>query len=320
MTPAPASSPLACVVGTSRGVVQWDRGIDALDWLTPPTPLQPNSSQHFPNRIYRDVFAIEFHPSQSEVLRFGGRPGLLFTADTRTACTTWSHLKLPSTITHLRCLAGEKQVLVAGLENQLGIYDLRFTRSYRGGGTEDGKIDTGATDGDGRKNGRGFRGRGGRRRGGRDTDRGKTGGGQTGPQGQTVAQPVVRFEDYHNNAHIDIGFAYDADTGVVAAAQDDPPGTVALYSVRTGSRLCTLDLAMNRGSREVNDGNRDGTSSQRRPPAPDQVTNRADVPVIRSLQFEAFPGDHTPTLFVGSDRRGGITAFSFGVENMEDEA
>ncbi|KAI0422394.1 plasma-membrane proton-e [Xylaria grammica] len=242
VAPAPASSSLACTVGTNRGIVQWDRSFTPSAWPTPPASFRADPTRYCPGNLFRDVFTVDFHPSHGEVMRFGGRPGALFTADTRVPFTKWSHLKLPSAITHLRCLDGGNQVLVAGLQNRLGVYDLRFVRSHRGTGDDGGRMDID------------------------DSDRDR-------------AQPVIQFEHYRNDAHIDIGFAYNAATGVVAAAHGDVPGTVALYS-----------------------------------------ENRMDVPIIQSLRFQTFPGDHTPTLFVGSDRRGGITAFSFGVDDLEDEA
>lgn len=239
---------------------------------------------------------------------------MLFTADTRVSSTAWSHLKLPSTITRLRCLDGGNQVLVAGLQSQLGVYDLRFARSCwgMGDGTDRIDLDAGERDrrSDNHNNNRGnsqhgdFRGR---RRDGRSGNwsEKKTKSGKNNSQDKTIAQPVIQFERYRNTAHIDIGFAYDAATGIIAAAHDDVPGTVALYSVRTGSQLRVLDF--------VSEG---GTSRTQHP----SDVERVDIPIIQSLQFQAFPGDHTPTLFVGSDRWGGITAFSFGVDNLEDEA
>ncbi|KAI8955875.1 plasma-membrane proton-e [Xylaria longipes] len=261
IAPAPESSPLTCLVGTSRGIIQWNRTSGKADWLTPPVPV-PSRKLQSRLDLFRDIFRIDFHPSQTEVLRFGGRPGALFTADTRVQHTSWSHLKLPSSITHLKCLDGGNQVLVAGLQNHLGVYDLRFVRSFRGAEDDGGR-------------------------------------------------PVIKFEQYRNTAHIDIGFAYDADTGVVAAAHDDVPGTVALYSVHTGSRLRVLDFAT--------EAKQNGRSGRPRPIL-DAERERMDLPIIQSLQFYKFPGDHTPTLFVGNDRQGGITAFSFGVDDLEDEA
>ncbi|KAI1751173.1 hypothetical protein F4782DRAFT_506067 [Xylaria castorea] len=325
IAPAPESSPLRCLVGTSRGIVQCHHTSGDPSWLMPPGPISSNPKLQSQLDLFRDVFTIDFHPSQTEVLRFGGRPGALFTADIRVRHTSWSHLKLPSTITHLRCLDGGNQVLVAGLQNQLGVYDLRFVRSFRSADDDGGRVHADTRDGERRStyhNNRShnsqrddFKGRNRSKRdkrGGKNTEKG----GNDHHLNNTVAQPVIKFEHYRNTAHIDIGFAYDPDTGVVAAAHDDTPGTVALYSVRTGSRLRVLDFA-----KEARRPNR-----QSKQPQPildaEQDRDRIDLPMIQSLQFHTFPGDHTPTLFVGGggDRRGGITAFSFGVDDLEDEA
>lgn len=264
--------------------------------------------------LFRDVFTIDFHPSQADVVfRFGGRPGVLFTADTRVPVTEWSHIRLPSTITHLRCLDGGNQVLVAGLRSQLGVYDLRFAQSCWGVGDDSDRIDidVGKRDGSDNHNNNRHNFQHGDFRGRQRVDwRGywskrTTKSGKSNFQDKTIAQPVIRFERYRNSAHIDIGFAYDAATGVVAAAHGDIPGTVALYSVRTGSQLRVLDFA-----------SEGGILKSQHP----YDLERIDIPFIQSLQFQTFPGDHSPTLFVGSDRRGGITAFSFGVDDLEDEA
>ncbi|KAI1083834.1 hypothetical protein F5B20DRAFT_525569 [Whalleya microplaca] len=103
-----------------------------------------------------------------------------------------------------------------------------------------------------------------------------------------ASAPVLVFPEYRNLAHINIGFDYDPSTGVVAAAHDD--GKVKLYSSRTGHSLRSRDV--------------DNISSTRGP--------------IRSIQFQTFPGDRTPTLFVGENSN--INAYSFGVDNAEDEA
>ncbi|KAI0601833.1 hypothetical protein F4775DRAFT_539417 [Biscogniauxia sp. FL1348] len=111
--------------------------------------------------------------------------------------------------------------------------------------------------------------------------------------------PVLVFPRYRNRAHVDVGLAVDPDgaPGLVAAAHDD--GTVALYSARSGRRLrcASLDSDPQLG------GNAPGGG----PPN-----------VVRSMQFQKFPGDVTSTLFVG--RGTSICAYSFGVEGLGDEA
>ncbi|KAI1745584.1 hypothetical protein F4680DRAFT_402719 [Xylaria scruposa] len=317
IAPASESSALKCLVGTNRGIAQWQGIADCLTWPVPPNPKLQSILNPF-----RDIFTIDFHPNHTEIFRFGGRPGVLTNADLRTQYTSWSHLELPSTITHLKCLDGGNQVLVAGLQNQLGVYDLRFVRSFRGAEDDGGMVDTNTGDEKIRSTYHDNRSHNsqrnyfkGRNRGKRDK-RGVGGmerGGNNYRLSNTVAQPVIKFEHYRNAAHIDIGFAYDADTGIVAAAHDDVPGTVALYSVRTGSRLRVLDFATEYES--------NGRAGHPRPILHvERERRRMHLPIIQSLQFHTFPGDHTPTLFVAGGQRGDITAFSFGVDDMEDEA
>ncbi|KAI0433279.1 plasma-membrane proton-e [Xylaria sp. FL1042] len=321
VAPAPAASSAVCAVGTSRGIAQWGRGLlPASTWLAPEARSSAGPKWPYPSELFHDVFAIDFHPSHGEILRFGGRPGVLFTADTRVPSITWSYIKLPSTITHLRCLNGGNQVLVAGLQNQLGIYDLRFARTNQGASDDSGRVDIDDRDGDisrkDRNRARNPRGHNSKGRNRNDKRAGKT---WSDYVNKPTAQPVIQFEHYRNMAHIDIGFAYDATTGVVATAHDDIPGTVALYSVRTGSRLRVLDLALE-GKPNFNDEMLSPRSLSRRGRPTPERKRMEDHPVIQSLQFQAFPGDHTPTLFVGSGPRSGITAFTFGVDDLNDEA
>ncbi|CAJ2511531.1 Uu.00g071560.m01.CDS01 [Anthostomella pinea] len=226
VVPAPMSSGMICALGTSRGLVQMNDAGD-LKWMTTGTP----------GPSFRDIFALDFQRGHRDVLLFGGRPGRLFTGDTRVHCEKWNSIKLPGPITHIRAL-NEHQALVSGVNHQLSTYDLRFARKRR--------------------------------------------------DAPNASAPIQVFPQYRNSAHIDIGLDYDKSTGVVATAHDD--GKVALYSVRSGKRLRCTDV--------------DNIRSNRGP--------------IQSIQFQTFPGDHLPTLFVGVHSN--INAYSFGVENLEDEA
>ncbi|KAI1364216.1 hypothetical protein F5Y08DRAFT_218136 [Xylaria arbuscula] len=287
---APTSSSLGCVVGTNQGIVQWDRNFQC--------PVSTDLGRHQLGTIFRDVFAIGFHPNHGQIFRFGGRPGILSTADTRVPFTEWSYLKLPSTITNLKCLDGGNQVLVAGLQNRLGVYDMRFARSNQ--------IDIGEGDSidiDGKARGGGYN----NNNNGRNRRHGPRRGDRTTKElwHKPIHRPVINFERYRNSAQIDIGFAYDTATSVVAAAHDDVPGTVALYSVRTGSQLRVLKLPAD-GSGDTNP----------------QIGRRLgwEPSIIQSLQFETWPGDKTPTLFVGDGPGARVTAFSFGVNELGEEA
>lgn len=103
-----------------------------------------------------------------------------------------------------------------------------------------------------------------------------------------AAVPLFRVDGYQNAAHINIGLDVDKASGIVAAAHDD--GRVALYSTRTGKRLKSRDV--------------------------DRIRSRYRA--IHCVQFEPFSTDATPTLFVGEQSN--ISAYSFGVDNIDDEA
>ncbi|KAI1323827.1 hypothetical protein F5Y16DRAFT_382687 [Xylariaceae sp. FL0255] len=373
VTPAPAaSSPLICAVGTDRGVVTWERGEDRMSWLTPiPTSAtrrrNANGAEPEVDLAFRDIFAVDFQPGDSSVLRLGGRPGILTTADTRTPSLAWSFVRLPSAIAHLRCLGGN-QVLVAGLRSHLSVYDMRFIGSSHR--TDLKATSTAACDvyttnrtphkhsiqtpllQDRRSELEGPHRE--RERGGRSDHKGHQNQNQNPNQNRSQnqhhsqpqsghrahvpkVQPVIIFEKYCNEARTDLGFAFDASTGLIAAANDEgyiisnsncntntnynnyvplesaAQATVSLYSIRTGAEVRVLD----------------GFAG----------------PVVRSLQFQDFPRDHTPSLFVGAERpspsssssssfvrRSGhyndnegdggcvITAFSFGVAELGEEA
>ncbi|KAI1269809.1 hypothetical protein F5Y18DRAFT_371636 [Xylariaceae sp. FL1019] len=294
VSPALANSPLVCAVGTNFGVVQWARGSDHLSWLTPePQPKDNGHNLTFPTK-FRDIFAVDFHPTNNSVLRIGGRRGVLVSADTRTPWSSWSTLQLPSAITHIRNLNNENQILVAGMRNSLGVYDLRFVRE-RSREDEESRLEM-----DPRPAPR-SRSHAGKNRSHApkfnyptDNDRRRQ---MERKHDEEACRPVVLFEDYRNNAHTDIGFDYDASTGLVAAAQDNKLGTVALYSVRTGAKVRTLDF----------------TGPGSTPMQPRSIS------IIRSLQFQTFPRDHMPTLFVGVGPDGGVTAYSFGVDDLGGE-
>ncbi|KAI0154371.1 hypothetical protein GGR57DRAFT_466860 [Xylariaceae sp. FL1272] len=295
VSPASANSSLVCAVGTNYGVVKWARDCDHLSWLTPEPQQQIDERNHVYPAHFRDIFTVDFHPTNNSVLRFGGRRGVLVSADTRTPWSSWSNLQLPSAITHIRNLNNENQILVAGLQNSLGVYDMRFVKEKPR--EEESRLEADYSDSSqlSRPSPQ-PRPRAGKKRS-RATKSNYPRDHNERKKGEEICRPVVLFENYRNNAHIDIGFAYDASTGLVAAAQDNESGTVALYSVRTGAKVRTLDFT---------------------PPGTTPV-QQASVPIIRSLQFQTFPRDHMPTLFVGAGPDGGVTAYSFGVDDLDDE-
>ncbi|KAI1432451.1 hypothetical protein GGR50DRAFT_674250 [Xylaria sp. CBS 124048] len=316
---APAASPLVCTVATSRGVLQWEQGASSVSWMAPPAPVGFARGWQSALDGFRDVFAVDFDPSQHNVVRFGGRPGLLISADMRMPYSSWVRAKLPSSITHLRCSNEGNQVLVAGLRNRLGIYDLRSARTRRGPGDDGVRVDLGGGGSGeggssqyvgsfgyehplsnslwgnfrGRPRGRGQNLSYGRSQSshGPEMARANELHDPHDPHDEDVLQPAFAFEGYRNNAHTDIGFAYDESTKIVAAAHDDVPGTVGLYSAVTGAQLRVLD------------------------PLPRES---GPQPVVQTLQFEKFPQDVTPTLFIGAGRKAAVVAYSFGPDESDE--
>ncbi|RYP03564.1 hypothetical protein DL764_005065 [Monosporascus ibericus] len=111
---------------------------------------------------------------------------------------------------------------------------------------------------------------------------------EPGDTSANAALPLLIFPQYRNRAHINIGLDFDGSSGIVSAAHED--GKVALYSVYSGNRLRSSDVDM--------------IHSPRGP--------------IQCIQFQTFPRDQNPTLFVGTQSN--INTYSFGVRSLQDEA
>ncbi|KXJ96984.1 hypothetical protein Micbo1qcDRAFT_229762 [Microdochium bolleyi] len=353
VAPAPSgSSNLLGLIGTNSGVVQWQGGgSGATSWWTPPTLPRSSdggsgsgNSPTVADNPFRDIFAIDFQRDQPQVALFGGRPGVLWVGDTRAPAGTWSSVAVPSSITHLRSVGpGGHQVLVAGLRDTLALYDLRFRKAEKcqqQEGLRTQRFDNTRS-----------RHRGGRGAGGYRGDRHRSHGSGSGIGGghlRNADRPVLRFREYRNAAHVDIGFDYDADSGVVAAAHDD--GKVALYSVKTGHRLLSPTPALSAAaatsytasstsimsSLSLSSSTAPFSSSSSRPAAPGgggASSTRGPGPTIpghsgisdissergpiQSIQWQRFPRDHVPSLFVGV--QSSINVYSFGVHDFDDE-
>ena len=113
-TPAPASSPLLCVIGTNAGILRV-RSNETMAWI---------SSHSGEGQQPREVFDQDFQTANPNVLLAGGRQPRLWMTDLRTDAQ-WSYVKHASSITHLRSV-NEHQVLVAGLQNSMSLYDMRY--------------------------------------------------------------------------------------------------------------------------------------------------------------------------------------------------
>lgn len=110
----------------------------------------------------------------------------------------------------------------------------------------------------------------------------------SGGGGGGGALPLLTFPQYRNRAHVDIGLDVDLLSGIVAAAHDD--GTVALYSLRNGNRLRSPDIDRIRSSRGP----------------------------IQAVQFQTFPRDSNPSLFVGVQSNINVYSFGAGIGEEDD--
>lgn len=202
-TPAPASSNLLCVVGTSNGILRV-RSDETLGWISTndvppsidPTTKVDNGHRNRPGKRARarhgpwhpqEIFSQDFQIGNHNVLFAGGRQPLLWISDLRAPTAGWSHVTHGSSIAHVRSI-NPHQVIVAGLQNQMSIYDTRFFQSDK-----------------------------------------------TNPHGRTISSPLLNFPDYRNEAHYHIGWDVSTELNLVASAQDG--GTVKLFSLTSGRIL-----------------------------------------------------------------------------------
>ncbi|GFP58382.1 hypothetical protein TASIC1_0010019300 [Trichoderma asperellum] len=202
-TPAPASSNLLCVVGTSNGILRV-RSDETLGWIStndvPPsidsTTKVDTGRRKRPGRRARarygpwhpqEIFSQDFQIGNHNVLFAGGRQPRLWISDLRSPAAEWSFVKHGSSIAHVRSI-NPHQVVVAGLQNHMSIYDTRFFQSDK-----------------------------------------------TNPNGLTISSPMLDFPDYRNEAHYHIGWDISTELNLVASAQDN--GTVKLFSLRSGRVL-----------------------------------------------------------------------------------
>ncbi|EFZ02243.2 WD40 domain protein [Metarhizium robertsii] len=125
-TPAPPSSDLLCVMGTNAGVVL----VRSNDSMSRAAPAQPPKGTQLP----QEIFDQDFQFSNHNVLLAGGRQPRLWTTDLRTPVTEWACARQPSAIAHLRSV-NEHHVLTAGLQDKMGLYDMRFFKNGPNGTT-----------------------------------------------------------------------------------------------------------------------------------------------------------------------------------------
>lgn len=116
-TPAPAASDLLCVIGTNAGILRV-RSNETMAWIAPQSPPK---GLHLP----QEIFDQDFQHGNHNILLAGGRQPRLWMTDLRTPESDWSWTRHASSIAHLRSV-NEHQILVAGLQNSMALYDMRF--------------------------------------------------------------------------------------------------------------------------------------------------------------------------------------------------
>ncbi|KAH7320926.1 hypothetical protein B0I35DRAFT_450538 [Stachybotrys elegans] len=118
-TPAPPSSDLLCVIGTNAGILRV-RSNETVSWAT---PYQSAPKTMLPRP--REIFDLDFKSGDHNVLLAGGRQPRVWITDFRTSEAEWRFIRHASSVAHLRSV-NEHHVLVAGLQNSMDLYDMRF--------------------------------------------------------------------------------------------------------------------------------------------------------------------------------------------------
>lgn len=160
-----------------------------------------------------DIFALEFLPKNPFVLLSGERNSTLNLTDLRaptySLMRSTNNLIHPSSISHIKSL-NQHQIVVAGLNSTLCLYDLRYRKEKPRPRTRK-PITT---------------------------------------KNDMYTVPILDFPHYHNEASLLIGFDIDIEAGVVAACQEQEFGSyppVQLFSLKSGH---TLPGPRGRGKRE----------------------------------------------------------------------
>ncbi|KAG6304956.1 hypothetical protein E4U45_000898 [Claviceps purpurea] len=118
-TPAPASSNLLSVLGTSVGLLNVNYHYGDIASVMP-----QNVSQALGSRS-PEIFTQDFQQGNHNVLLSGGRQSRLWITDVRAPVTEVMYAPHASSINHVRSI-NPHQVLVAGLKNSMSLYDTRF--------------------------------------------------------------------------------------------------------------------------------------------------------------------------------------------------
>ncbi|OPB39737.1 hypothetical protein A0O28_0095840 [Trichoderma guizhouense] len=181
-TPAPASSDLLCVVGTSRGIQRIHLD-ETPSWITQtvqmdsPPDYGVDAKIDYPGRKHhigpQEIFSQDFQVGNHNILFAGGRQPRLWVTDLRAPTAGWNFVKHGSSIAHVRSI-NPHQVLVAGLRNRMSVYDMRFIQNNRNGYRE-----------------------------------------------RATSSPILEFPDYKNEPYFNFGWDVSTELNLVASAQDN---------------------------------------------------------------------------------------------------
>lgn len=136
----PTSSPgqLDAILATSHGVIHLDGATPAMKWITPsPGDHRGGGGASRNDRaMLRDVFSVDYHPSNAKVIYAGCRDARIHRVDMRTPYSETADgrdwYRHQSAVAHVRCL-NEHQVLAAGPRSAMAIYDVRWLSPGRRG-------------------------------------------------------------------------------------------------------------------------------------------------------------------------------------------
>ncbi|KAA6409998.1 MAG: hypothetical protein FRX48_06612 [Lasallia pustulata] len=151
-----------------------------------------------------DILAVDW--LDENVVVAGGRDGTVRLWDARSRGKT-TRLQFPSCISQVKAINGSR-VVVAGLQDNLHLYDLRFASSPRR--TMHGLIS-------------------------RSRDRPSSSSRTTRMLSQTPTNPYLSYPDYTNSSQPFLGFDVSENRGLVAAATEDC--TVRMYGLWTGKSM-----------------------------------------------------------------------------------
>ncbi|KAI1093462.1 hypothetical protein F5B19DRAFT_450486 [Rostrohypoxylon terebratum] len=167
-----------CLAGTDLGLMKLTKtGVFSL--ITPPP--EKNTDVYTNAKSFKNVFGVDYHHTDPNVVFFGGRPGKLFIGDLRQSPNEWNCIQLPKSISHVKTV-NDNQVLVTGLQSMMSVYDTRFCDLAN-------VNDTYNT--------------------------------SWGPKRHVAGNPVVTMPEYECYSRFNTGFDLDRSMGVVATTHDD---------------------------------------------------------------------------------------------------